>query len=359
VTADPSPVAAARRAAALARRTGARLLLLHVVSREAAPVDFDRLQDDLAPLLEGISVTPLLCRGPPAREILAVARQEHADLILLTRHRRWHSGGELGFPRFLLHSVLCRVVLDADCPVWVEPEAGMPRDIGHVLCGVASLFLDRELIGHAAAMAGRTDAGLILFRSALSAAIAVPGQQQRTDEWQADVIAAARADLEALRADMGVPAELHVGAGNFTAALLQGATDTGAGLIAVRRTSRDWGRDETLHPLVRGAMVPVLVCPGEPPRPVAAMPARKPLSLSARLAWVFLVVLVGIWLMHLTFTVVNHPDVCGSHPMGCDYQENLKRTTQDRMNQPQPKIDPKKIGPFSEAPPEDAPRPRP
>ena len=93
------------RAAGLARRSGARVVMVHVVSPESAPVDFDGLQRTVAPLLEGIEVQPLLRRGPVAREILAAARSENADLIVLTRHGRWQSASDLGFSRFLLHSM--------------------------------------------------------------------------------------------------------------------------------------------------------------------------------------------------------------------------------------------------------------
>ena len=343
------------RAAALARRSGARIVLLHVVSPEAAPLNFEHLQDEIAPLLEGVAVTALQRRGPPAREILAVARQERADLIMLTRHRRWQRASAMGFSRFLLNSVICRTMLAAACPVWIEPEAGAPAPIGRMLCAVTSLVHDRGTIGHAGGMAAIIDAPLSLFRSAISAAMTIPGQAERSQAWQQDVCAAAAADLEALRSELGVPADIRTGIGNIADALLQEAQAAPAGLIAIRRTSHEWSRDETLHPLVRGADVPVLVYPGDPPPAMAATAARKPLSPFARTAW-FLVVLAGcVWLMHHAFEGVRQPD-CSAQRYRCATQENLLYTTRDRMNHPQPKADPK-LGPFSQAPPEDAPRP--
>lgn len=334
------------RAAGLARRSGARVVMVHVVSPESAPVDFDGLQRTVAPLLEGIEVQPLLRRGPVAREILAAARSENADLIVLTRHGRWQSASDLGFSRFLLHSVLCRILLDANCPVWVEPETGAPPQIAHVLCGIASPVHDRETIGHAAGIAALLEARLSLFRNSLGAAIAVPGQQELTQAWQREVAAAVRADLEALRESLGVCADVRVGTGGFVSALLRET----AGLIAVRRTSRDWGSDETLHPLVRGADVPLLVYPGEL-RPLRAAPPAKPFRIP-RLAGPLLLVLVlllGVWAIHGMFVRARQPD-CEREAYRCAFRQNLIYTTQDRINQPQPKADPK-LGPFNQAPP--------
>ena len=340
VTADPPPAIAARRAAALAQRTGARVVLLHVVSPETLPLDFDRLQQALAPLLEGVAVTPLLRRGPPAREILAAAREERADVILMTRHGRWTSSSELGFPRFLLHSVLCRVMLAAPCAVWVEPQAGGPADITHVLCAVGSLFLDRDTITMAQGLAGITGAELVLFRNAVSAAIAIPGQSQRAGEWQREVLAVTQADLEGLRDGMGVPAQARAGVGPMADALLQ---ETGIDLIVVRRTSRDWGKDETLLPLVRGTCVPVVIVPGE----IAAVPPvrrRAPSGFErlAQRALLVVAMLLGVWLMRSAFTVVRHPDMCATHAYGCAFEEGWKRTTGARPKEPPPLVTPEK-----------------
>lgn len=357
MTADPSPAAAARRATALARRTGARVLLLHVVSPETPPLDFDALQREVAPLLEGIEVRPLLRHGPPAREILAAAAMEQADLILMTRHGRWQSASELGFSRFLLHSVLCRVLLDADCPVWIEPEeGGGPAAPGHVLCHAVSPVHDRQTILLAGALAARMGARLVLFRTAVRALVSIPGRQERAQAWQQDVVAAVKGDLEALRRDMDVAADIRVGIGDPVTALLQDAEAHPGGLIALRRTSREWGRDAVLQPLVRGAHVPVLLYPGVP-RPAA--PARPP-PRHARIRnflLVLFVLMLGVWAIHDMFRRANRPD-CDREAYRCAMRDNLMNSVKDRINQPQPKGDPK-LGPFNETPPAGAPRPPP
>jgi len=313
-------------------------VLLHVVSPETAPLDFGRVQRELAPLLEGVAVTPLLRRGPPAREILAVARDEQADMILMTRHGRWTSSSELGFSRFLLHSVLCRVMLDAPCMVWIEPQADAPQEIGHVLCAVGSLFLDHDTIARAQGLAAITGAQLILFRNAVSAAIAIPGQSERAEEWQREVLAATLADLETLGASRGVAAQMRAGVGNMADAVLR---ETGMDLIMLRRTSRDWGKDETLLPLARATNVPLLVCPCEP---VVARPPL-PLRRRSRLASAVLAVLsllLGLWLVHNMFAAARHPDMCGTHAYGCAVEESLKHATGARPKEPPPLVTPDK-----------------
>jgi nucleotide-binding universal stress UspA family protein len=357
VTADPSPAAAARRAAALARRTGARVLLLHVVSPEAPPLDFDGLQCELAPLLDGIDVQPLLRHGPPAREILAAAAAAQADLILMTRHGRWQSASELGFSRFLLHSVLCRVLLEADCPVWIEPEeGGGPAEPEHVLYHAVSPVHDRQAIRLAGALAARMGARLVLFRAAINTIAAVPGRQERAQAWQQDVVAAVRDDLENLRRDMDMAADIHVGIGHSVAALLQAAEARPGGLIALRLISREWGSDAVLQPLVRGAHVPVLLYPGAP-HPAA--PARTP-PRHARLKsflLVLFVLMLGVWAIHDMFRRASQPD-CDREAYRCAVRENLMNSVKDRINQPQPKGDPK-LGPFSQETPAGASRPPP
>jgi len=328
VVADPPPFAAAQRAAWLARRNGARVLLLHVVPPEDAV--WEEFPAALMPLFDGLAVTVLLRRGLVAREILAAARDENADLILMTRHGRWTHASALGFPRFLLHSVVSRVLLDALCPVWVEPESDAPPEIRRVLYGVASLVHDRDMIVRAGGLAADMGSQLALLRCAINAAIAVPGQRQWSATMQKEVVAAAKADLEKLRAELAVTGETCVGIGGFVPTLLQDAQP--ADLIAVRRTSRDWSRDETLNPLVRGAAGPVLVYPGEAPRPAARAPVRILHPRVARWAApvLFLVVLLSaIWLMHTALGPMRGAD-CKAQPDRCPVLNGFLNTAKER-----------------------------
>ena len=114
-----------RLACSLARDYGARLVALHVVTppvviygdgivpldpgpeRAAAKERLERLE---APRT-GTRLEHRLAEGDPAEEILRVAREIAADLIVMGTH------GRTGLRRLLMGSVAERVVRGAACPV--------------------------------------------------------------------------------------------------------------------------------------------------------------------------------------------------------------------------------------------------
>jgi nucleotide-binding universal stress UspA family protein len=114
-----------RLACALARDYGARLVLLHVAHPPVVvygegvvpPVSDDyleRLEEDLHRLRApdpNVHVEHLFREGDPVTEILAVATQTSADLIVLGTH------GRTGLGRLLMGSVAEQVVRKAPCPV--------------------------------------------------------------------------------------------------------------------------------------------------------------------------------------------------------------------------------------------------
>ena len=109
--------AAGRTAADLARRFGARLHVLHVVPRY---FDCDaprpELEDAVAALGPGLSVTPLVTAGLAAPAIVAYAVVHRVDLIVLGTHSR------TGFSHLLLGSVAEAVIRHATCPVLTVPS---------------------------------------------------------------------------------------------------------------------------------------------------------------------------------------------------------------------------------------------
>jgi nucleotide-binding universal stress UspA family protein len=125
-------------ACSMARDLGARLVLLHVaqpaevhalelvnVMPEASPDDWreqlERRLQWLGTDCEGILVERWLEEGDPVREILGVAKEAGADLIVMGTH------GRRGLGRFLLGSVAEEVLRRAPCPVLTvkkqRPEA--------------------------------------------------------------------------------------------------------------------------------------------------------------------------------------------------------------------------------------------
>jgi nucleotide-binding universal stress UspA family protein len=126
----------------LARDYGARLILMHAVEPPVyygelgfnftAPVDHlgtahamltDRIEEG-----SPVVVEPLLVEGVASPEILRVARERHADLIVIGSH------GRTGLGRVLMGSVAEEVARRAPCPVLIVRA---PHEIPHEAPGVA------------------------------------------------------------------------------------------------------------------------------------------------------------------------------------------------------------------------------
>jgi len=121
----------------LAARFSAELLVVHVVPPvpvaaipQAAPAfDVGVYQNELADSAEegvekmvadeipdGIRARSVVIKGEPAHEIVRVAGEQQADLIVMSTH------GESGWRRFVFGSVAEKVVRLAPCPVLTVPE---------------------------------------------------------------------------------------------------------------------------------------------------------------------------------------------------------------------------------------------
>jgi len=128
-------------AADLARLAGARVVCVHVVEpvvpavgwtplAEPLPVGdiSEQLEDSAARELphfagceefEGLEVEDLIVRGEAAAEIVRVARERGADLIVISSH------GRTGIGRIIFGSTAESVVRHAHCPVLVvKPPSG-------------------------------------------------------------------------------------------------------------------------------------------------------------------------------------------------------------------------------------------
>src|SRR5580658_5414911 len=167
---------AVQQAAWLARRLGAEVILLHVVTPLSYPAGLfeggdeitardlqagviQRAQKDLdqalRPELAGIAVTRVLLRGDAAREIVKTARDLNADLIVMSTH------GLGAFYHFLLGSVTAKVLHETPCPVWTgahldEVPSG-EFDIRGVLCSVDLNPRSPHTLSRAAEMAAAVD----------------------------------------------------------------------------------------------------------------------------------------------------------------------------------------------------------
>ncbi len=110
-------------ACSLARDHGARLIVLHVVSRPVAQGDVmrahsDQHHDEMWNALQGLQapdkrvvIEHRLADGEPHAEILRVALESDCDLIIMGTH------GRTGLGRLLVGSVAEQVLRQAPCPV--------------------------------------------------------------------------------------------------------------------------------------------------------------------------------------------------------------------------------------------------
>jgi nucleotide-binding universal stress UspA family protein len=130
-------------AAQLARLVGARVVCLHVVEPVVPAVGWtpiaeplpvadvgEQLEDSAARELprfarceefEGLDVEDVIARGEAASEIVRVARERGADMIVISSH------GRAGLGRILFGSTAESVVRHAPCPVLVVKPPSSPE----------------------------------------------------------------------------------------------------------------------------------------------------------------------------------------------------------------------------------------
>lgn len=170
-------------ATALAHHYGAALHLLHVDPPTPVmspygeiPVDIRLFEDqrqqaqaDLAAAraraqAAGVAADASIRGGYPAREVLAVAAEEHADLIVLGTH------GRGGVEHLLLGSVAEKVMRKAPCAVMVVPAgAHAPTSTGaevrfsRILCPIDGSAASADAVSYAVSLARETDGHLTLL----------------------------------------------------------------------------------------------------------------------------------------------------------------------------------------------------
>ena len=129
-----------RFACSLARDHGARVVVLHVAPPPAAvPIDgmpvtapapglykehLEQRLHEIRPSDPNVPVEYRLEEGFPATEILRIANEIHADLIVLGTH------GRTGLGRLLMGSVAEQVVRKATCPVLTVKPSHVEQQSG-------------------------------------------------------------------------------------------------------------------------------------------------------------------------------------------------------------------------------------
>ena len=274
-------------ATALGRFYGAGLTLLHVHTGAPIGPDAERLKWD-GPLqpqerkrivawladvgaparAAGVGVDARVVEGAPAAEILRVAREEAAGLVVLGTH------GRSGFDRLVLGSVTEKVLRHAPCPVLTVTARAVPDypadrpPFQRILCPVDFSPASQRAVEYALTLAQEAYGRLTL----LHALEQFPPEEDvlyaRFDmgRFHRDMEAIARARMQeaipAAARDWCRP-EIVVSRGKAYRVVLEAAEERHADLIVIGTHGRN-PVDTTLfgsttHHVVRAATCPVLV----------------------------------------------------------------------------------------------------
>lgn len=269
---------AARYAEALAAHFHSEIILLHVVEPiryEFSALEFGgtaltelaanrtaqarkQLDAFLAAELGNSQVNRLVLEGDPAQKIVEYAHAEQAGLITMPTH------GYGPFRRFILGSVTAKVLHDADCPVWTgvhleEAPAVASIAFRTVLCAVDLGPQSRKALYWAAKMAAEFGARLIL-------AHAIPSIEARPGEYfdqdlNAELMNAARQELEKLQEGVKAEAEVLVEGGDAPKVVCRAARENQADLMVIGRGSAAgiFGRLRTnAYAIIRESPCPVV-----------------------------------------------------------------------------------------------------
>lgn len=257
--------------------TGARLILLHVISTgEALTADaagmpyydpagaLDVASKTLEPYCEFARKRHIICdqvvrEGHPAQQVLSAARQFHADRILLgTRSRSKVS-------KLLIGSVAEQVLRSVQIPViTVGPEAHLPVASNQpervVLHATTLRETSRPSAVLASQIASSLDARLVLLH-VLPAALEMERKGLPTG-----LDSAAMQELKSLAAetarDTGIAVEPKVVHGNPSIEILAESSERKARLIVLGATNRsafeNLTRDRTIYKVLAHARCPVM-----------------------------------------------------------------------------------------------------
>jgi nucleotide-binding universal stress UspA family protein len=268
-------------AAYLARHFHSEIILLHVVTPSEYPAGFFERGDDIKARdlhaeivrraqeeldqayrseLEGLAVKRLLRRGHAAHEIAQVARDENADLIVLSTH------GYGPFYKLLLGSVMAKVLHETACPAWIgahlEEEAPAAGEfaIRNILCAVDFDGHASAVLAHAAQLAGEFGARLTVAHVTSSVEIYGPGGSHVVPDFKEAVVGYASKEIAKLQQDAGTNAEVIIESGDTAKRLRHVIEQTKADLLVLGHTpSRGHlGENGNGYSIIRDAHIPVL-----------------------------------------------------------------------------------------------------
>jgi len=252
---------------AVAGRFNAEVLILHVVPpmpeayypMAASNPDFcnAELKIFLAGHFSYLPVRRMLAFGDPAAKIIETARAENVDLMMMPTH------GYGPFRRFLLGSVVGKVLCDAECPVWtgVHMEEAPPLDkieFRRIACAVELDEKGKKTLKQAFEISEE-------YGAALTVVHAIPATEVRPDkyvetEFRNALMDDARKELEAILHSARIAATICVGAGEIAKVVCSAALNHKADLLVIGRSSPGLLRRLRTHGygIVRESPCPVL-----------------------------------------------------------------------------------------------------
>jgi len=244
---------AARYAAALRRRFGSRLTLLHVlppphyefgamevggsVLEELFRSRAEQARQDLEAFLAGElpqeGVDRLLLEGDPAAKIVRTAHELGVSLIVMSTH------GYGTFRRFILGSVTAKVLHDADCPVWtgVHMEAARVEDVRleKIAVGVDLRSQSERTLMWARRFAREVGAEMALLH--VMPSLEGAAGEFYDPEWKQRMEESARQEIRGLMARLGWEAPVLVASGEVAESVCRLAREWGANLLVIGRGS--------------------------------------------------------------------------------------------------------------------------
>lgn len=260
----------------MARRTGARVTMLHVMEvptgaypgwpAEAALINLQDIQrvrqqsldSFLVDEFRDVDLTRVMREGDPASGIAEFTEKANADLIMMPTH------GYGPFRRFLLGSVTAKVLHDVKCPVWtgahIAEGAAPPAGYRSVLCAVDLTRKSLDLIQWATSFARENKADLRLLH-------AVPPAEPRAaidiegERFRAFLFETAREELAKLQSQAGTNWETILEGGDVAHAVRRAAEQYRSDLVVIGRgvMQEPFGRMRThVYSVIREAPCAVI-----------------------------------------------------------------------------------------------------
>jgi nucleotide-binding universal stress UspA family protein len=247
--------------AAMAKRFGSQVVLLHVTGegtadhRTQAQLALDRFANEALP---DTPVVREVVEGDPADEIVSYGDAHKLDLIMLPTH------GHGPFRALLLGSVTAKVLHDTHCLVWTsvhaeELTAHSPARWKRVLCAVDTDEHGESVLKWAWEFAQQQRLELELVHAVAGA----DGMwtEQRDPSMYEFLFHAAREQLAKLQARAGTNLEVRMMGGSVGQAVRQAALDCDGDLVVIGRggIQTSLGRlKNSAYAIIRAAPCPVI-----------------------------------------------------------------------------------------------------